>query len=111
MVFNAKDPSFRHIPGIKVLLDGQEIKLVWFADTEAGIVKTYDIFGDAKPHPVLGRPDDIQDYLTCGSPTTFAEYLIKLGKLPTDTEDVGNAWSRTLRGKVEVVMPVDGQLA
>lgn len=34
----------------RCLVDGKEINCVWYADTEAGIVKTYDVLGDGKAH-------------------------------------------------------------
>ncbi len=36
------------------LIDGKEIRLVCFADTAAGIVKTYDVMGDGESHFARG---------------------------------------------------------
>lgn len=36
--------------GGSCFVDGREIKQAWFVDTEAGIVKTYDVLGDGKLH-------------------------------------------------------------
>ena len=35
---------------VHCFLDYREIHCVWYADTEAGIVKTFDVLGDGKPH-------------------------------------------------------------
>ena len=36
--------------GMRLFLNGTEIKLCWFIDTEAGIVKTHDVLGDNRAH-------------------------------------------------------------
>lgn len=41
----------------KVLVDGQEIRQVFYVDTERGFVRTYDVLGDAKPHATRERFD------------------------------------------------------
>ena len=72
----------------KCLVDGREIRSVWFADTEEGIVKTYSVDGtdviyaaisgwrhDPKYSPMLDHPD---------------------------IENTGGVLSRTLRGRIEL---------
>ena len=41
-------PNEEKMGGGKLLLDGREIKSVWYVDTEAGIVKSYEVFGEGK---------------------------------------------------------------
>jgi hypothetical protein len=43
-------PEQNEFIGGRVTVDGIEIRLVWYIDTDAGVVKTYDVFGDGKPH-------------------------------------------------------------
>jgi hypothetical protein len=35
---------------LRVLVDGVEVKLVWYFDTCAGVVKSYDVCGNGKMH-------------------------------------------------------------
>jgi len=42
---NSGPPSSRH----NVFVDGKQIPLTWYADTDAGIVKTFDL-GDGQIH-------------------------------------------------------------
>ncbi len=68
----------------KVTLDGTEIKLVWYANSETGVVKTYDVSGDG------------QIYLSRNSIVSSRE-----------VEDVDGVWSMTLRGKVRMFAPAE----
>lgn len=36
----------------RVFVNGEEIRQVWYVDTDAGIVKSYDVLGDGEPHCV-----------------------------------------------------------
>jgi hypothetical protein len=36
----------------RVFVDGVEIKQVFYVDTEAGLVRTYDVLGDGEAHAV-----------------------------------------------------------
>jgi hypothetical protein len=36
--------------GARPFVNGREIKCAWLIDSAAGIVKTYDVIGDGKPH-------------------------------------------------------------
>lgn len=82
--FHHMDDLAREAIGGTCLLDGREIKQVWFADTEAGIVRTYDVLGDGKVHRG-GREFLTRDFpgRDVGSP-------------------VDGVLSETLRGKVEL---------
>ena len=74
----------------RCFLDGKEIKQVWYVDTDAGIVKTMDVFGDDK---------------------TYHRYSLdgeKLAALLGSGRDIDapfdKAISETLRGNVELVI-------
>lgn len=73
------------------LLDGKEIKQVWYADTEAGIVKTYDVLGDGVPHAVR------RGYVAAHEVSDFPGREIDA---PLD-----GVLSETLHGKVEIFGP------
>jgi len=80
--------------GGKCLVDGEEIKNVWFADTEMGIVRTYDVLHDgslatatAKGPGCLWHPSDF--------PGREVE-------CPWD-----GALSETLRGRVQIFGPAN----
>lgn len=68
------------------LLDGKEVKQVWYVDTEAGIVKTYDVLHDGVVHPGW-------NYL----PKDFPNRDVDCSE--------GSPLSETLRGKVELYGP------
>lgn len=36
----------------RCFLNGKEIRLVWYVDTEGGFIRTLDVLGDGEPHPV-----------------------------------------------------------
>jgi hypothetical protein len=85
--------DFDHEAKYELLLDGVDVaRGAWFIDTEAGIVKTYDVLGDGLRH----------------TPEELLQYQDSLH----DKEDLelrpGFAASRTLRGKVEF-RKVEGQ--
>jgi hypothetical protein len=67
----------------KCLVDGIEIYNVWFADTAAGIVKTYDVFGDCCVHSVYDGDMAI---------ASFPHYV----------ETVDELFTITIHGKVEL---------
>jgi hypothetical protein len=81
--------------GGKVFVDGVEIKLAWYVNTETGIVKTYDVFHDGNPRPVIKSPGwlgaAIRDYYT------EKHFPGREVDCPVD-----GALSETLRGKVEL---------
>lgn len=68
----------------KCLVDGIEIYCVWFADTAAGVVKSYDIVGDCCVHSVYDG--DIP--ITC---------------IPHYIETVDDIFSITIEGKVDLI--------
>lgn len=68
--------------GGKVLVDGVEIRQVWYIDTALGIVKTYDVFGDGKAHAS-------RDALSLGGQSGI--------ELPVD-----GVATKTLNGKIEL---------
>lgn len=84
------DPSdlIDQIVGGKVLVDGVEIQQVWFADTEAGMAKSYDVFkgGGARAK----RRGDGTSYQATDFPDREVD-------CPED-----GVVSETLRGKVEL---------
>jgi hypothetical protein len=76
--------------GGSCFVDGREIKQVWYADTEAGIVKTYDVLGDGKAHP--------------GREFAPADFPGREVDAPLD-----GVLSETLRGKVELFAGVESR--
>ena len=71
-------------------VDGKEIALVWYADTEAGIVKTYDVLRDGKVY----MTSDIK---------ALAALDIRVKRFHGKIElPEGGIMSETLRGKVEL---------
>lgn len=67
----------------RVFVDGEQIDHVWYVDTEAGIVKTLNVFGDG-----------------------VAKYAPNYSKaeLPPGVEDRGDrVLSKTIKGKVWLV--------
>jgi hypothetical protein len=88
MIINCRDQDWSGAGpwwlGAKCFLDGVQIAQVHYVDTEQGIVKSYDVFGDGKAHA-----------------------LHELGiEPPGGVEDLGwGLMSKTLRGKVELVVP------
>ena len=67
-----------------VFVDGREIRMVWYVDTEAGIVKTLDALGDGVAR--MASPDEALPELVRGV-----------------CEDRGDGvLSRTLCGRVEL---------
>lgn len=94
MIINCKqDPLSKEtseMMGGRCFVDGVEIKLVWYADTDAGIAKTYDVFHDGKVHAVADMP-----------PHDFS-----LEGLNVDAPPNG-AFSQTLRGRVELLKPIE----
>lgn len=80
--------------GGKVFVDGVEIKLAWYVNTETGIVKTYNVFHDGKPYSTA-RGD--------GWLNPFIDYYREEGFYPRKVEcPKDGALSETLRGKVEL---------
>lgn len=71
----------------KVLVDGEEVRLVFYVDTEAGIVKSYDVFGDARVH-------------------TCAEVEAATNPPARRLELADGICFKTLHGKVELIEPV-----
>lgn len=64
----------------RVFLDGVEQSQVWFADTEGGYIRTYNVFGDHR----IYRADQLR-----------AE-----GRMESDWDEVNCNASKTLMGKV-----------
>ncbi len=81
--------------GSRCYVDGHDVQLVWYVDTFAGVVKSYDVCGD-------GRARAWRDYLRdqwrgpagypAGSPLFDGSPL----------EGVGELVSVTLRGRIEI---------
>ena len=68
----------------RVLLDGEPVDQVWYADSERGEVRTFDVFGDGKAHathsinePVKGIPDGCEDSGGVLSRTMYGEVKIQ----------------------------------
>ena len=77
----------------KCLVDGKEIKWAWFADTAAGILKTYDVSGSG---PLVVQKQD-------GSAWTPSDFPGREVYCPID-----GVISETLRGHVEILGPERG---
>jgi len=80
----------------RVLVDGVEIKSAWYVDTEAGVVKTYDIFRDGKFATATDRAP-INAPFECWVPENFPGREVECPP--------HGVLSETLRGKVELVFP------
>ena len=92
----------REARGGTCLLNGREVTLVWFADTEAGIVKTFEVLGDGKVHATR-RGIGIACYRAIDFPGREVEC------------ELDEALSETLHGKVELfaaalVIPVVAEI-
>lgn len=85
--------------GNKVTLDGRTIEQVWYADTESGILKTYDVFRDGKPRTTSHgfRYPHTKPLGDVYSPDDFPGREVDC---PPD-----GVLSETLRGKVEIWGP------
>lgn len=79
--------------GNKVFVDGIEIKLVFYVDTEAGIVKTYDVFRNGLIRSTAGR-ELLSELLKVYTPSDFPGREVECPK--------NGVMSETLRGKVEI---------
>ena len=67
----------------RVFVNGLEVLQVWYLDTDAGYVKTYDVFGDGKAHSTQSvKPISADGFEAI--------------------EDAGGIWSRTLWGRIEL---------
>jgi hypothetical protein len=44
--------AIEKLKGIRCLVDGSEVADVWYVDTEAGIVRRYDVLGDGLAHNI-----------------------------------------------------------
>jgi hypothetical protein len=75
----------------KIVVDGRHIHLVWYVDTLAGIVGTYDVMGDGKHVAVWGhKPED------------FPGRMVSC--------ELNDVLYETLHGKVQVFDSVTGEL-
>lgn len=73
--------------GGAVLLNGKHIEQVWYADTRLGILKTYDVLRDGKPHPVRDpyREEWGGHYFTfCVCNSAVADNVCSVRPLPQD---------------------------
>lgn len=77
--------------GGRVLVDGREVVLVHYADDKRGIVKTYDVLGDGKPHA------SVEVKCPWWTPEDFPGRTVEC---PAE-----GALSETLWGKVEFIPP------
>ena len=66
----------------RVFLDGVEVNLVWFVDTDEGYVRTLDVFGDGVRYSASGLREE--------------------GKMADDWDDIEGVASRTLFGRIEL---------
>ncbi len=91
-----------HVIGGKCFVDGRQIAQVWFADTETGVVKTYDVFGDGKARATCGG------YSAIDKP--FGDVLYTPADFPGREVEcpLDGAVSEMLRGKVELIESADG---
>lgn len=96
MIIDFRIPSARESEETKamqngrVTVDGEEIHQVFYADTEAGIVKTFDVFRNFKPTAVR-RSADMDDIWVAG------DFPGREVDAPPD-----GVLSETLRGRVEL---------
>jgi len=115
--------------GGRCTLNGRTIKRVWFADTHAGIVKTYDVFGDgqarltrliipiAQDKPVIVTDGTVQETPSpyrekhAGHITVSRGYLTRRQYHPSDFPGrevecpLDGVLSETLRGEVRIYGP------
>ena len=73
----------------RLLLDGAEVRLVWYIDAEAGLVKTYDVWGDGKIYGIAQRMEDVPAGAVARG----------------EVEKAGDLYSTTLRGTVTLIPP------
>lgn len=81
----------------RVFLDRVEMQQVWYANTDTGVIRTYDVFGDGDPHLVRElkfSPREAMLPLRC-----FHSIVVSGERL--EILD-GGLLGRTLRGKVEI---------
>lgn len=50
--YNKYGPLEREYNSGNVLVDGRVIRAVFYVDTEAGFVRSYDVLGDGKAHSI-----------------------------------------------------------
>lgn len=74
----------------KVLVDGREIKQVFYVDTEAGFVRSYDVLGDNKAHATC----------ECLDPEVVRKALE--GETEPWDQPLDGALSKYIRGVVEL---------
>lgn len=94
MIINFREKKDSEWFGAKVLVDGIEIWQAWFVDTDAGVVKTYDVLGDKRAINI--RADEDIAALKAADPSL---------------EELGcGLLSRTITGAVQLFRP-DGSQA
>lgn len=86
----SSDPDRMAREQSRVFVDGVEIKQVWYVDTDAGFVCSYDVLGDGKAHATRERID----------PEVIIAARAKEVE-PWDMPENG-AMSKTVRGQVEL---------
>ena len=90
-------PELLITAGGMVLVDGVEVKLVWYADTAEGVAKTYDVLGDGKPHAT-------QEAFDPGVVQAALRDAEERGQESWD-QPLGGVLSKTLHGKVRIFGP------
>lgn len=91
--YSKMGPNERLFMGGTVKVNGREIKQVFFVDTAAGIVKSYDVLGDGKVH--AGR-EFVQQ---------FANAAQQIGREIHVPPHPDHAVWEVLRGNVELLGP------
>ena len=84
----------------RITVDGRDITHVWFVDTKAGIVKTYNVF-PGRDDRSIGWTSRKAD----GTVHTPADFPLREVECPPD-----GALSEVLRGKVQVWDKATGEL-
>lgn len=85
-----------------VHVGGQEIRQSYYLDTEAGVVQTYDVFGDGQAHSnrLVLDPDWPGFPTFCGEQSLH--YLKNFGTRWCFSDRIG-ILSRTVRGEVTTI--------
>lgn len=89
----------------RVFLDGKELTAVWYADDEAGIVKTYHISQGESYVASAVNPQTLERFTFDLRNTKFIARGFNRSSVPADWEieaPEDGVVSRTLRGKVEL---------
>ena len=91
--FSQPPPLEQQYLGGRIFLDGREIKHVWYVDTDANLIRTYDV----SAHPLAAVREDKLAIASCDIARIFPSGLPPFVEAP-----VGGVASWTIFGTVEV---------